>query len=72
MSEGGEFKVAVLQLDELLDARLYEEIKQDVCVDQTGRYEIVSESPHWDQKTGHRYVEIQYIDRGAQQLEERF
>lgn len=66
------YRSVILNLSSPNDARFYDEIKQDAVVDQTGRYEVVSESAHWDQKTGERQVHIDYIEDDAAGSEDRF
>jgi hypothetical protein len=49
------------------DDTFYEEIMQDVYVDKTGRYELVTE-PHkmWDVKECCFHVQFDFIDNGPQ------
>jgi len=65
MSGNGRFRSLVVCLS--TDPEGYEDIMQDVMVNKTGRYVIVSGPKHyWDQKTASAHVSLDIIDHGEQ------
>jgi hypothetical protein len=45
---------------------IYSEVMQDICVDKTGRFEMLSTKTSIDPQTGAVLVTFEYLDHGPQ------